>query len=913
MIRMIQSSSGKHAKSYFSDALSKSDYYINDQELTGSFNGRLAERLQLTGIATKEQFFALCDNVNPNTGGNLTPRTKENRTVGYDINFHASKSVSILHALSKDDHILKAFQKSVHETMQDIERDAQTRVRKDGQYEDRPTQELLWAEFIHQTARPVDGHFPDPHMHAHCFTLNVSYDPKENELKAGQFREIMRNMPYYQSRFHKRLSDQLLELGYSIRRTETSFEVEGIPQRVIDLFSKRTDQIGRIAKAKGITNAKELDALGARTRSKKQKGLSMDQLKTEWRSQIAELGKEEGEDEKTVRLPSKKEVPKITARECLDHAIHHSFERASVIHDRRLLAAAYRHGIGDSSVSVDDISKELEMDESIIHVKEKSKSMCTTMSVLAEERQMVQLARKGQGQLQPLYPEAPKISLEGQQKDAVEHVLTTSNRVSIIRGAAGTGKTTLMKEAVKQIEATGKKVTVIAPTAQASRGVLREEGFDSAETVARFITDKDKHVALQGQVLWVDEAGLLGTRDMKKLLEISEQYNARLILGGDTRQHTSVVRGDALLILNTVAGIKTAEVSKIYRQKNKDYSEAVQALSEGKINQGFQKLDEIGSIKSIDPMKPNEELIGDYMKTVRKGKSALIVSPTHEQGESVTHALRQKLRTSGLLGKKELSAKKYSNRNFTEAQKQDVRNYRVGNVIQFNQNQTGIKKGSAWKIEDIQHGTLTLTNGANESRTMPIGNLKTYDVFDEGEISISKGDKITITKNSYDQEKRRMNNGTALEVIKVTKKGEIILRNDKSKVTYKIDKDFGHLSHAYCVTSHASQGKTVDEVFISQPASTFSATNSKQFYVSVSRARDKVHVYTDDKAGLLENAAEIGDRQSAIELVNKKFTHEDYVRRMETEKFPDPTKEAQPVRDVNQSYKQKDRDYEPEF
>ena len=121
---MIQSNSAAHAKAYFSEALSKADYYLEDQELNGRIQGKLAERLGVTGMATKEVFFAFCENVNPSTGQPLTARTKDERTTGYDINFHCPKSVSIVHALSKDDHILNAFHDCVSETMRDIEADS---------------------------------------------------------------------------------------------------------------------------------------------------------------------------------------------------------------------------------------------------------------------------------------------------------------------------------------------------------------------------------------------------------------------------------------------------------------------------------------------------------------------------------------------------------------------------------------------------------------------------------------------------------------------------------------------------------------------------------------------------------------------------------------------------------------------
>ena len=109
-----------------------------------------------------------------------------------------------------------------------------------------------------------------------------------------------------------------------------------------------------------------------------------------------------------------------------------------------------------------------------------------------------------------------------------------------------------------------------------------------------------------------------------------------------------------------------------------------------------------------------------------------------------------------------------------------------------------------------------------------------------------------------------------LEVTSVKKDGTILLKNTSGKSTHKIHKDYGHIAHAYCITSHASQGKTVDEVFISQPAATFPATDAKQFYVSVSRGRNGAHIYTDNKQELLQHAERLGDRQSALELMTKK-------------------------------------------
>ncbi|WP_412476628.1 MobF family relaxase [Flavobacterium sp. TBRC 19031] len=876
---MIQSQSAGHAKAYFSDALMKSDYYVSDQELQGFWQGLLAVRLGLQDSGMKDAFFALCENVNPQTGHSLTPRTKDVRKVGYDINFHCPKSVSILHGLSGDDHILKAFQDSVTETMRSVEADAKTRVRLDGQQSERGTSELAWSHFTHQTARPVDGALPDPHLHSHCFVFNATWDEAEQRIKAGEFRDIKRDMPYYQAIFHKTLSDKLVGLGYGIKRTETSFEIEGVPQKVIDLFSKRTDEIGRIAKEKGITDAKELAELGARSRAKKQKGHSMTELRDEWLSQIAALGNT-GDEGKAVRYAPDRQKEELTAEQCLDHAIAHSFERASVMADRKLLEAAYRHAIGRDGVSLNAIAKRFREDKRLIHITENARPMCTTKEVLTEEKRMVDLARLGKGLFIPLYEKAPELDLTGQQKTAVEHVLTTSDRVSIVRGAAGAGKTTLMREAVAKVEQAGKAVTVLAPTAQASRGVLREEGFGDAQTVAKFLTDAQMQEKLKGQVLWVDEAGLLGTKDMTDLLEIVTKQGARLILGGDTRQHASVVRGDAMRILNTVAGIRSAEVSKIYRQKNHEYKAAVEDLSKGDIKEAFGKLDNMGAIVSVDPMKPNEQMVKGYIDTLKKGKSAIVISPTHAQGEEATNEIRQKMKEEGLLGKKEIAAKSYKRLNLTEAEKADARNYQNGQIVKFNQNVSGFMRGSIWAVEK-ENDQIRLVNEKGQCRTLPIGESHRYSLYHERQIKLSKGDKVMITDNSFDAKGRRLNNGTLLEVAKVSATGKLTLQNEVSKCVYELDKKFGFISHAHVITSYASQGKTVDEVFIYQPAGTFPATDAKQFYVSVSRGRDRARIYTDDKETLLEYASELGIRQSAIELVGKDKNHIDAVMQLQ--------------------------------
>lgn len=875
---MFQSQTVAQAKDYFRDALSKADYYMEDQEMNGVFNGKVAERLGIEGnMIDKKTFEKLCDNINPKDGGSLTPYTLENRRVGYDISFHCPKSVSIAYGLSNDEDMLRCFEESVAETMREIEADTQTRVRVDGQYDDRDTGELLWTNFVHKTARPIEGFAPDPHLHCHCFTFNATFDEVENKFKAAQFHNIKRDMPYYQARFQKRLADKLNNLGYHIRKTNNGFELAMIPQKAIEYFSKRTNLIGQVAKEKGITNGKELDQLGARTRSAKLKNLSMSDLMQNWRDQIEENNLKSLEEEKITTDYT------LSAEKSVDYALDHVFTRNSVKRDRQILAEGYKYVVDNNEVTLDEIDNAFLKNDRIFRIQVGSQQLCTTQLVHAEERRMINLVRDGMGKLRPLKPyyKPPILSkLNDEQRLVLKHVMTSQDKLTMIRGAAGTGKTTLLKTAVPEIEKTGKEVFLFAPTAEAARDVLRKEGFEKADTVARFLKDKELQNKIQGQVVWIDEAGMLGAKDMSRLLAITGNKQARLILSGDPRQHSAVDRGDAMRLLQSVGKVPIVSMERIYRQKTDHYKQAVDHISSGNVKSGFDILNQNDHIKEQKPENIKRDLINEYLQTRKQGKSALVISPTRNQVKALNKDIRDGLRDKKYIGKRERSFTVYQNLNLTDAQKSDIRFYQLGQVIQTQKNlpsdNGGILKGSKLTVLDTENDQIIVEDKFRKQHRLPTQKAEAYAVFSKREISLSKGDEIRIVnKNGFDLNGRRLDNRTQLKVTGFTKKGDIkTVKVSKSRQTeFVLPKDHGNFDYAYATTSYSAQGKTVDHVIIEQNSTTFAASNQKQFYVSVSRARENVTVYTDDKEELLKTIEKSGDRQGATELI-----HVDYFK-----------------------------------
>lgn len=861
MLRMTQLRSAG-AKDYFSNDLSNPGYYTDGRELRATFCGRMAQRIGIEGPVTKFAFNALCENLNPLTLKLLTQRKSKVRTSAYDLTFCCPKSVSLAHVFSGDDHVLQAFHTAVHDTMKEIEADAKTRVRKNGKDEDRLTGELLYADFIHQTARGTNGNTPDPFLHCHVVVFNATHDPIEQQIKAAQFRDIMRDMPYYEAIFYKKLADNLRNQGYRIRPTKTSFELIGINPVLIDAFSKRKNEIEQFAKEHNITDPNELGKLGAKTRAKKEKGLSIDALKVEWKNQIHALGLHTSFEH--IRFANDNPQSILTPVQCVDHALHHHLERQSTVQDRRILAKAYKFGIADS-VTLDQIDHAFKTHQNIITVKEKGRQLCTTTTVLQSETHMIALAHEGKGMFAPLYSAPPAMKLKGEQADATCHILTTNNQLSVILGSAGTGKTTLMQEAVALIREVGKDVIAVAPTAQA-RDILRKEGFENAETVAKLLISPTLQSKLKDQVLWVDEAGLLGLKDMTALLEIARKQNTRIILGGDYFQNNSVSLGDSLRLIVT-SGIPSMRVNKIYRQRKIEYRDAVQDLAQGNVGAAFSKIDKMGAIKVFEDNY--QSLAKDYMATISKGKTALIVSPTHAEGAAVTATVRNALRDAGMIGKQETALPRLINLNLTEAEKTDGRFYEAGQVLQINQNCRDIACRDAVTVVQVAGNRLTLVDEKRKTFEVSLQDMQGVEVYRKASLNLSEGDAIRITRNGFDENKQSLNNGQLLKVVEINK-NTITACHADGKTEYHLPVSFGHLAHAYCMTSHASQGQTVDEVFIAQNTSIPAGASLKQFYVSCSRGRDRLHVYTDNKKALLTQVMRSGNRIGAIELMYKR-------------------------------------------
>ncbi len=872
MLRIIPNRSLAQAKSYYSTA----DYYAEGQELRGRWRGLGAEQLGLEGLVDQNDWDLLCDNKRPADGEPLTLRQKANRRIGWDVNFHAPKSLSLLYGLTEDSRLLEVFQGAVDSTMTEMEAEAKTRIRKSGANEDRTTGNLAWGEFIHLTARPEDG-VPDPHLHAHCFVFNATYDSDEKRWKALQIGDLKRDAPYFEAVFHSKLARGLEELGLETVRTKHGWEIDGLEQETLAAFSRRTARIEQVAKERGVTDSAAKAELGATTRSRKMSQLTMGELQSLWRSRLDDQ-ESDSLDRLADRIGARPiEEDRSAAIAAVSRTMEHSFERSSVIPERTLLTEALRQGAGKASRSTIEA---LVAEQPLIRGERHGRSLVTTAEAVQEEAAMLEIARSGRGQACPIGHNGhfTRDWLNGEQKAAVRHVLESRDRVMMIRGAAGVGKTSALSELREQAEAAGTPVVAVAPSADASRGSLREEGFESADTVARLLLDEKMQQQARGSLILVDEAGLLGTKSMRSVLELANRIDSRVVLIGDTRQHASVERGSALRQLEN-AGIKPAEIREIQRQRDQ-YKAAIKELSEGRTASGFGRLDDLEWIKEVDDEHRYGAVADSYIDALKAGKSALAVAPTHAEGRRVTEAIRAQMRDADLLGQE---AHRYANltpQHLTLGQKQDPISYQEGDVLVFHQHAKGHKKGDR------------LVVGQDD---VPYAAAERFTVYRVGEIDLSVGDRIRITKNGRSHDDKPLNNGDLYRVADFTPTGDAVvasLKDKKCPDTRVVPRDYGHLTHGFVTTSHAAQGKTVDRVLIAQSSASSAASSPEQWYVSTSRGRDQVTIFTDDKDELLRAVSAYQDRFTATELAATAVREHVIRKEVVKDRSADPTVSA---------------------
>jgi conjugative relaxase-like TrwC/TraI family protein len=840
------------AVEYFREHMVLGDYLTQDGQAEMTWVGAGAARLGLAGQCELTHFENLCHGLHPVTGEKLMVRDKGAlRRVCYFGQVSPPKDVSVLYLVGGDQRIGGWWRDAVAETLREIEAVTATRVRRAGKNADRLTGNMVATIVTHDANRSLD-----PQLHTHLCIMNLTYDAIEGRWKSVQPSGFYRHQGYFREVCYNKLAERMLAAGYELEPVrKIGFTVKGVPSELRVTFSKRRQEILRQAAEAGATSQDELQNITLRSRAKKTNATAAI-LREKWHTEC-------GPHLEALRalIASAQGAPPhrhaLGAADAVRSAEAHVFERRSVVDDRVLLREALVAGRGQETL--DDLKRAVAARERSGELIRSGEEIASRDGLEAEKEftGWANSQLKGHGALGRRLATA---GLGEDQSKAVTDLLGTRSGVAILQGDAGTGKTTCLKTIVTGIEQAGGRVFGCAPSAGAAE-VLRQELTAEADTLQQLLVNESLQRATHGRVLLVDEAGLVSVREMRDLCRLAARNDNRLLLVGDTKQHSSVEAGDALRALQKYARVPVFHLTEIRRQHDPDYRKAVALLARGDAFGAFNQFNRLGAVREV---RESDGLwhaaAADYVRTVRAGKSCLAISPVWAEIHQFTAAVREQLQLAGLLAREERSLTTVNPLKWTQEERRRVQNYQAGDVLTFHHAYGIFRKFDMVAVVRREDRLLVVRDADDNERRLDPRQASGFDVGLAKEIPVAVGDRLLIRANLKPAELR---NGDLVAVAGFDEDGGVMLRDGRSLPAW-----FRNFSHGYAMTSHATQGKTVDRGLLLMADEGIAAGNLKQAYVSNSRFRESQMIYVSDKQAAREAMMRPADRKLALEMAS---------------------------------------------
>src|SRR5438128_2717523 len=361
-----------------------------------------------------------------------------------------------------DLRLVEAHSQAANGALRELESFAATRVRKAGNQRDRTTGNLIAASFVHTSSRSLHAQ-----LHTHFAVFNATFDEREQRWKALQAGGMYDAIRYATAAYRNELAKRVQKIGYQIRPANHGFEIEGVSDEVLKRFSKRWQETKQVVQEMEQKLGRKLSnnavALAVRqSRAKKLKGISTVEVR---QRQQAQLSDEELQSLRALAgsiQPRRTTPPTDCEQEALTHAVAHVFERQSVVPEYELLAAALSHRHGE--VDLQRVKQAVRQSPELVTTDRR----LSTRSILETELSLIQTVDAGRNAVGPLHPDYhPAAWLGEDQRRAVLHVLNTGDRITGLRGLAGTGKTTALRELSSACDAAGVEPQFCTPTATA--------------------------------------------------------------------------------------------------------------------------------------------------------------------------------------------------------------------------------------------------------------------------------------------------------------------------------------------------------------------------------------------------------------------------------------------------------------
>jgi len=562
-------------------------------------------------------------------------------------------------------------------------------------------------------------------------------------------------------------------------------------------------------------------------------------------------------------------------RESLTFSRDKNFEREAVVDERALIRDGLRRGMGEITHAQVRAHLDARLASGEFRIVERQQGLpgrqFTTAKTIEAEHEILSRMRQGQNHVEPILLRPQAIAFADQhprlnhaQKGVVEDVLSSPDRIQGIQGFAGAGKTTTLTTIRSAAELQGYRVEGFAPTSRAARK-LNEAGIE-AGTLQGFLARTAKpNVRDQKHLYLVDESSLASTNQIREFL-VRLGTRDHVLLIGDIRQHQGVEAGRPFEQLQE-AGMRTAKLDEIVRQKDPALKSTVELLAKGDVSAALDALGQQGHVREI----PNrEERIRAIAKSyVELPDNTLIVSPDNASRRELNVAVRQVLKATGTLASEDHSLRVLVQRqDMTGAERSWASHYEIRDVVRYTRGSKAIGTAPAAYASVVAinqtANQLTVEKSNQELATYDPRRLTGVSVYREIDREFSLGDRIQFT--APDKSLGVANRDLAV-IEAIHPDGRLSARLDNNRQIEFNASEHRHFDHGYAVTSHSSQGLTAERVLVHADTSVHpDLLNSRFGYVSISRASHSATLFTDDVAKLGPQLGADVSKTSALEI-----------------------------------------------
>ncbi|CAN5796545.1 hypothetical protein BH23ACT2_BH23ACT2_07200 [soil metagenome] len=665
-------------------------YLDEPDEKPGRWRGREAEALGLAGAVDTDQLETLLSGHDPASGGQLgsalVDRFKADGTAikavaGYDATFSAPKSLSVWWALTGDPGLLETHDVAVAAVLDHLEaQGSTTRIRRNGNRAFVDTGGLTMAAFRQSTSREDD---PQIHTHVVISTKVQAGDGRWFALDARYLKRKQRALGgIYQSVLRAELAHRYGAEWAPI--TDGQAELAAMPTELLHAFSKRARQVEEYLEIKlmGFRETEGRDptrweraaiAREAAADSRRDKtGAAVTDLRQAWQDEAADVGWTGARLNETLATTRGQASPQpsLTVEAVLDRlsagsstwlpidvmrvlcdtlpstGAHSGTEWLDVLSD------AVRQVTQHNAVLDPAIDGELRASDGRSIWLEPSKAQLTDQTIIDQEEHILAFADHARPDQPAVSPSVDTTGLDTLQADAARSVAGT-DRLVLVVGPAGTGKTTTLARAVNDLNATGRPVFGVAPTAKAARVLSAGTGMRT-DTVAKLVHEWQRPNGPSGPyrlpaetTLIVDESGMLGTSSLDNLVTLADQHRWRLAMIGDPRQLQAVGRGGLFdELCRTQPVHELATIHRFHQQWEQTASLGLRTGTSAALDRYFDHdRVQAGSFLSLQ-VETARQWIGAH----HAGQTVAVVAETNSHVDAINLAIQAARRDLGHLG-----------------------------------------------------------------------------------------------------------------------------------------------------------------------------------------------------------------------------------------------------------------------